>query len=203
MNKGCVNKRAGVLVVSGVIIWLVSLALQAEEYVSQEAFLSKAFGGKAPSNQTLWLQADHKKAAQTILGHGYSGLRVRYWQQGSKTAWILHEIGKERPIRIGVVLKSTELDKNTVSKKAHITASPKPEIESVTILAFEESRGWEVRYPFFTQQFEGVSLKSDRSLTESIDGITGATLSVRAVTNTARLALYFHQVVHSNQVARK
>ena len=63
-------------------------------------------------------------------------------------------------------------------------------IERVEVLAFRESRGWEIRYPFFTDQFSGLTLAEDGYLSEHIDGITGATLSVRAVERVARLALW-------------
>jgi hypothetical protein len=66
-------------------------------------------------------------------------------------------------------------------------------LESIRVLAFRESRGWEVRYPFFTDQFSGIQLTPDRQLDRTVDGISGATLSVRALKKLARLALYLHQ----------
>ncbi len=157
----------------------ISAVAAGEEYVSQTDFLAKAFPSSDFKANTFWLKTDHKAAAKEMLGHPYQGLRLRYWASldNGDTAWIINEIGKERPIRIGVVIKEGR-------------------IHNVTILAFEESRGWEVRYPFFTEQFEGVKLQEGLKLDASIDGITGATLSVRAVSNVARLALYLH-----NQVA--
>jgi hypothetical protein len=65
------------------------------------------------------------------------------------------------------------------------------------VLIFRESRGWEVRHDFFTDQFKGVTLNDDRELDLPIDNISGATLSVRALTRLARLALY----LHNNHVA--
>jgi Na+-translocating ferredoxin:NAD+ oxidoreductase RnfG subunit len=62
-------------------------------------------------------------------------------------------------------------------------------IENVRVLEFRESRGWEVRYPFFTDQFVDARLEDDGRLDRRIDGITGATLSVAAVTRIARIAL--------------
>ncbi|HEX2138113.1 MAG TPA: FMN-binding protein, partial [Woeseiaceae bacterium] len=110
-----------------------------------------------------------------LLGHEYRSLRVRYWRQGDKTAWILDEIGKELPITIGVVV-----DGGAISE--------------VRILEFREIRGWEVRYPFFTEQFRGAELTGS-DLSTDIDGITGATLSVGAVTRVAKAALYLHEQV--------
>jgi hypothetical protein len=64
------------------------------------------------------------------------------------------------------------------------------------VLAFRESRGWEIRYPFFTDQFSGLTLAPDGYLSKPIDGITGATLSVRAVERVTRLALWLNAQVH-------
>ena len=64
------------------------------------------------------------------------------------------------------------------------------QIERVAILIYRESRGWEVRYPFFTDQFIGAVVDGDYRLDRSIDGISGATLSVVALTRLRRLALY-------------
>ena len=49
------------------------------------------------------------------------------------------------------------------------------------ILAFREARAWEVRHPFFAEQFLGATLADDDSSDKRIDSITGATLSVRSV----------------------
>jgi hypothetical protein len=47
-----------------------------------------------------------------------------------------------------------------------------------------------VRAERFVRQFKGASLTKDRGLNRRIDGITGATISVNAMKNMARLALY-------------
>ena len=63
------------------------------------------------------------------------------------------------------------------------------------VLVFRESRGWEVRYPFFTEQFADASLKAETKLDRKIDGISGATLSVDALIKLARLALFLDQYI--------
>ena len=65
-------------------------------------------------------------------------------------------------------------------------------ISSVKILAYRESRGGEVRYPAYMAQYQGATLTDKYKLDKSIDGITGATLSVWAVNKVAALALYYH-----------
>lgn len=120
----------------------------------------------------LWLNQSLKKRAETILDHPYQGLRVRYWQSGQRTAWILDEIGKEQPITTAIIVENGK-------------------ILSVDVLAYRESRGAEVQQSFFTRQFQGVTLTSNDKLSKKIDGITGATLSVWALQKVARLALMF------------
>ena len=55
-----------------------------------------------------------------------------------------------------------------------------------------------MRYPFFTDQFVAARLQSDERLDRSIDGITGATLSVGAVTRIARVALVLDATIKAD-----
>ncbi len=71
-------------------------------------------------------------------------------------------------------------------------------IEDVKVLVFRESRGWEVRYPFFTDQFSGVGLTDKNRLDGRVDGISGATLSVRAVKRVVAVALLLSERVVSS-----
>ena len=145
-------------------------------------FLSEVFKGDIPKTSTLWIKGKLKQKVTQILGHRYHKLRVKYWRKENRSVWILDEIGKEKPITTGIVIN------NGI-------------IEKVEVLAFRESRGWEVKYPFFTQQFKGITLKTenDTRLNKHIDGITGATLSVNALSVQARMALYLHRhIVHKD-----
>jgi len=154
---------------------LTSITLYASEpYLTHEQFLEKAFQANNPTAKTLWLNAQQKEDAEEIMQHPLVLLRVRYWQYQNKSAWILNEIGKEKPITIGIIINGHT-------------------IESVNILAFRESRGWEIRYAFFTDQFKDIFLTNDIQLNKRIDGVTGATLSVSAVKRCATLALYLAQ----------
>jgi uncharacterized protein with FMN-binding domain len=68
-------------------------------------------------------------------------------------------------------------------------------IVQLQVLAFRESRGWEVKHSFFTDQFITSTLSTEQTLSQSIDGISGATLSVNALTKIAQLALFFDQTI--------
>jgi len=153
------------------ILLMAACSAVGEEYLGREAFLSQAFGDQQPGMHTLWLTEETRTAAKAALGWAPAALRLRYWQEGERTAWILEDIGKDKPITLGIVVLAAR-------------------IERVEVLAFRESRGWEIRYPFFTSQFAGLTLAADGYLSKSVDGITGATLSVRAVERVARLALW-------------
>ena len=170
--------------ISLIIVYIIAaissliLTLQsayAEVYKTNETFLSEVFTGKIPPAKHVWLRDDLKKQVNEILKHPYKKLRVKYWMSADKSAWILEEVGKEQPITTGIV----------IGKQGNIS--------KVEILAFHESRGWEVKYPFFLKQFIQAGLKADRQLDRHIDGITGATLSVHAVTRLVRMALLLHQ----------
>lgn len=161
------------------IVYLVlgpsTSALAAEDVQqSPEDFLVGVFGPIAPKPKVLWLRGSMRNEAKKILGHPYPGIRVRYWARGDRTAWILEEIGKYKPITTGIVVNEGR-------------------IERVTVLIYRESHGWEVRYPFFTNQFRDIRLTRDWELSRGIDGISGATLSVNALTRLATLALLFHK----------
>lgn len=154
---------------------LIACSAQAKDvYLTVPEFLSKGFDGAQPAVKTLWLNKQQKDTAADIIQHPVNALRVRYWQLGERTAWILEEIGKELPITIGVVIEGER-------------------IQRVEILTYRESRGGEVRFPAFRQQFVNGKLDDKYRLDSTINGITGATLSVRAVTRVAELALYYHQ----------
>lgn len=145
-------------------------------YQSTEQFIEQAFKSQKPNSKVLWLDQADKVVIADILNHQVNFLRIRYWQHEGETVWVLNEIGKEKPITIGVHIKN------------HTIASLK-------VLTYRESRGDEVKHQFFTKQFENARLVKDNKLSQHIDGITGATLSVRALTKVARLALWLNHKI--------
>ena len=153
------------------IALMAAFSVVGEEYLERDEFLAMAFDDAQAEMQTLWLTKERKAEAKATVGWVPVALRLRYWQGGGRTAWILEDIGKDKPITLGIAVQDNR-------------------IERVEVLAFRESRGWEIRYPFFTDQFKGLTLATDGYLSQPIDGITGATLSVQAVERVARLALW-------------
>lgn len=143
-------------------------------YQQPDEFISEAFKQQVPTPRVIWVKDELRDQIETILQHKYKSKRTRYWKKGNRSAWILDEIGKKKPITVGIIIDDNK-------------------INQLKVLVFRETRGWEIRYPFFTKQFEQLTLQNDNYLSHVIDGISGATLSVRALDKLARIALLLNK----------
>lgn len=157
------------------LLLVVTASAAAGGEQSPDAFVAEAFAGARPAPAVLWLTPEIQSGVSRILGARLPGLRQRYWRAGKRSAWILERIGKEEPITAGFVVEDGR-------------------IVSAQVLVYRESRGGEIRFPNFRDQFIGAGLDRDLGLDTDIDGIAGATLSVNAMQRMARLALYLHAV---------
>ena len=147
-------------------------------YQTEEDFLLEVFSGKVPEQKRLILKSKLREPIEKILKHPYSGMRVKYWESDSRTVWILEEVGKEYPITFGMVVNNGKIAK-------------------AKVLIFREIRGWEVKYPAFTRQFIGATFDG-KKLDKNIDGVSGATLSVWAMTKIAKIALILDAYVNKS-----
>lgn len=150
-------------------------------YQTPAAFISQSFVDVTPQVKVLWLTKEDKAAVADILQHKFNRMRIRYWQAGNETVWILNEVGKEKPITMGVHVKNNH-------------------INHFKVLTYRESRGDEVRHEFFSKQFINATLNKENRLSQNVDGITGATLSVRATKKVARLALWLNAKVSTSSL---
>ena len=166
-----VKKRAIYGLLCGALLAVSGTAWARGTYQAPDDFVREVFAGKMPAVKTIWITDTMQPEIKRILGHLYAQQRVRYWQESGRSAWVLEEVGKEEPITTGIVVNAGK-------------------IEQVRVLVYRESRGDEVRYPRFTRQFKGAGLNSNQEFDRGIDVISGATLSVNALTRLARLALY-------------
>ncbi|MDC0358539.1 FMN-binding protein [Oligoflexia bacterium] len=143
-------------------------------YQTPDDFLQEVFGGDPPEPQVLSIFGERKKTVATILTHPPAKLRTRYWKDGDKTVWILDEIGKTKPITAGLVVEAGAL-------------------KDLRVLIYRSSRGADVRQPTFTKQFHGAKLNSEKQLNVSVDGVSGASFSVRAMKRLVALALFLDE----------
>ena len=165
--------RVKLLMVLLLTLSLPTLVYPASVYETQAQFLSRAFIDSPPEPNVLWLSGERKSAVRQLLGHDYSALRLRYWCQAGRSAWILDEIGKELPITVGIIIDDGY-------------------IRNLRVMTYRENRGGEVAIPAFTDQFINAELEENNKLDVTIDGISGATLSVQALTRLAGMALFLH-----------
>ncbi len=149
-------------------------------YQSPEDFINEIFSNNPPKAERVIVKGDLSKGLKAILDHRYSKIRIPYWRDGDRTVWILEKIGKELPITAGFVISENQ-------------------VEQFKVLVFRESRGWEIRNDFFTEQFDGAHLTTKNKLDRPIDNITGATMSVNAMKKLSRMALYLHKQVLSSE----
>lgn len=156
--------------------FFISNSLAQEVMLSKEDFLKTAFEEDIPKRKGLRFKGEVKETAQKIMGSNYKKIRIKYWRQGEKTAWILEKIGKVKLITAGFIIESCR-------------------ISSIHVLVYRETHGWEVKYPSFRDQFVGANMVGGSKLNKRIDGIAGATMSVNSMTKMAKLALTMHDLV--------
>ena len=168
------RQSIGLIWVCLLFVWSWPTHAMERVYQSSEDFVVEVFKAN-PAPKLVWLTKDAQAVVSDILGHAPRQLRQRYWADDIRTLWILEETGKEELITAAFVVHQGR-------------------IEQAKVLAYRESRGMEVRYPAFLKQFNGAALNQGKQLDKTIDGISGATLSVYAMQRMARTALYLDQL---------
>ena len=86
------------------------VALAGGTYQTPDEFLKESFADTPPEPAVVWLSGQRKTVVEQILGHRYPTLRIRYWRDGARSAWIREEVGKEQPITVGVVVNRARID---------------------------------------------------------------------------------------------
>lgn len=80
-----------------------------------------------------------------------------------------------------------------------LAVNPDGRIHKAVVLDYEEIRGKNVAKSRFLRQYEGKSTKDPVMLRQDIDGITGATISSRSMTDGVRKLLHiFERQIHGN-----
>ena len=149
-------------------------------YLTKKAALDMAFpGADAIDKERKWLTDEQKTAIEKISLLEISENRFNFYvgkKSGKPMGYMLidHIIGKSFPITFMTVLNVDGT------------------VRDVEILVYREPRGWEVRFPSFMSQFFGMNAQSDF---RDINSITGATLSVRAITKGVKKAVAAYQVL--------
>ncbi len=148
----------------------------AKTYQNPTDFISEQFSGAPPTAKIQTITPALQSRLSQINGSPYKSSRVRYWKKGTRTVYILEDIGKTQLITIGYVIDGQKLS-------------------NVKVLIYRESHGDDVSRTYFTKQFKSVDLKSSGKLSKKPRNIAGATMSVRTLSRMARAALLLSSAI--------
>ena len=169
------------------LVWPMQSSLAEEKEFDLQVYLTKkqaleiAFpGAEKIDKERKWLTEEQKKAIEKMSLLKITENRFTYYvgKKGGKPMGYMvidHIIGKSFPITFLTVLNVDGT------------------VRDVEIMVYREPRGWEVRYPSFMSQFFGRNAQTDF---REINSITGATLSVRAITKGVKKAVTAYQVLY-------
>jgi hypothetical protein len=120
------------------------------------------------------LKKDIERSVRFKLTDKFNMYQILDTKSDSKigTAIVCNYIGKHQPITFLI-----KLTKNGLYT------------ESVSVLAYREDIGGQIKHPLFLAQFKNKSLNDPIQINHDIDGITGATLSARSTTWATKSAL--------------
>lgn len=140
-------------------------------FQTPDVFLAEMFNNNVPTPTVLNLNSQAQSEISAVFKRPFPSQRVRYWKDGSKTVWVFDDIGKEGyvPTTCGFVISNGA-------------------VETARVLIYRESRGEQVAEPSFLNQLKGAKA-SGTGLSNKVDNITGATLSVIMMERMARTAI--------------
>lgn len=158
--------------------------LDVQVYLTKKQAFEIAFpGADKIDREKRWLTEEQKTAIGELCLQKIETNRINFYigKKGNNPmgyAVIDHEIGKSFPITFMTVINVDGT------------------VRDVEIMVYREPRGWEVRYPSFMDQFTGKNADTDY---RTINSITGATLSVRAMVKGVSRAVASYKVLFLNK----
>lgn len=161
------------------LLFVISIHLTAHAivYLKPEEALKQFFATSdvVKVDKKKLTTADQKKLREA-LGYSVTADSVTFFVGYSADkidgyALMDQQIGKTQPITFMTLI------------------GPDGTVREIEVLAYSESQGSQIRYPRFREQFRGKVASDPLQVGQDIQNITGATLSVRAATETVRRAL--------------
>ena len=156
----------------------------AKLFLSQPQALELAFGpGASVERQSHFLTPQQLEQAQAQAG---AGVRV-------EGALVTRYVGRKDGRLLGTVYFDTHRVR-TLPETLMIVVGAEGTVTRVEVLTFGEPDEYLPR-PAWYDQFDGRRLDRELSVSRSIHGVTGATLSARAATEAVRRTLALHAVL--------
>ena len=146
-------------------------------YFTEDEALAKVFGKAERGARHTWIPTDDQRAALerqlgvAVTEESFAAWRGRDGDRDLGWALVLEEKGRFKPITFMVHVR------------------PGGQVGFVLVMVYRESRGDGVKRQRFLKQFRGKDLDDSLRLNRDVVGLTGATLSSRAITHGVRKAL--------------
>ena len=152
--------------------------------VSQDESLAEAFPGADLERRTAFLEEEQVVAIEKAAGSSLDSRVVTHY----------------RGERDGKLLGTAYFDAHqvrTLPETLMVVVAPDGTVAKIEILSFDEPPDY-LPGERWLQQFDGRALDDQLAMKRGIRGITGATLSSRAVTEAVRRVLATHQVLYGD-----
>lgn len=137
--------------------------------VEDREIASPVFHRGTPKSRFV-VTGDVAALCKNILGYNYPSGEIIYRTMAGSTEWVLVTQGRHALITSRFVISDGQ-------------------ITSSEVLSSKEQRGRQITSKRFLRQFRGQYLSKEQLLSKRVDAITGATISSRAMTDAALLAL--------------
>ena len=163
-------------------------AVPARVYLTQDRALEEAFGaGAKVERQAVFLTEAQVLRARELAGPGVA----------VESALVARYVGSRDGQPLGTAYFDTHRVR-ALQETLMILIAPDGTVSRVEVLAFGEPEEYLPR-PSWRAQFKGKALDRDLSLSGGIHGITGATLTARAVTEATRRTLAIHRALQETR----
>ena len=179
-------RRRGAVPLAACLVVLCPLAASpapAVVLLTQEEALGEVFSGAEVERQTEFLSEEQVAEIQERAGSEL-GSRIVIRYRGTREGQL-----------VGTAYFDAHLVR-TLPETIMVLLGREGSVQRVEVLSFEEPRDYLPRARWF-EQFHGKLLDDDLALNRSIRGVTGATLSSRAVTQAVRRILATHRVLEA------
>lgn len=164
---------------------LAAATLFAETLPGADEAVRKLLPGTSHIREALLLNEDEQKVCAEVAGQKSVGALVSRYVVRSKEGLVGYAYLDKHRVR-------------TLPQTLLVALDAEGAIVGVRVLAFHEPAEYMARDGWL-KQFVGKTAKDEIRMKKNIDGITGATLTARAVTQSARRVMAVHQVLEKRE----
>jgi len=163
------------------VVFVCASTAAAKVFLTQDEAVKLAFPGASVERKTFFLtQAEQQQVQKLSGGPAPSALAVAYVA-----------------VRDGTVTGTAYFDTHVVRTQQEtlmVAVDPQGAVFRIEVLSFSEPEEYLPREHWYGQ-FQGRKLDDDLALSRGIRAVSGATLTARATTETARRVLALHAVL--------